>query len=276
MVAISVIIPCYNQEKYIAECLDSVVCQTFTDFEAIVIDDGSKDNSLKIIKQYTVKYPYIKLISQPNQGVIAARTNGIIQAKGKYIYNLDGDDIIASTMLEKAYQAIEAGKGDIISCKNREFNSKSDLQTKGINKYFYKPDKFNMLAQNCLNNSALYRKSDFEKCGGYDHTFDKGWEDYDLWLNMIIKHNLKAYRIPEVLFFNRINVTGSRNIQAMSDCKELTNSLYKKYPKMRIVRLISRFTDVRRFLWQKKITKSGKVIIKVCKIPVFCKKVRNL
>lgn len=66
MSLISVIIPCYNQEKYIAECLDSVLAQSFKDFEAIVVDDGSVDNSLEIIKQYAQKYPQIKVISQNN------------------------------------------------------------------------------------------------------------------------------------------------------------------------------------------------------------------
>ena len=83
MVKVSVIIPCYNQEKYIAECIDSVLAQTFTDYEMIVIDDGSTDNSVSIIEEYAKKHKNIKFIKQKNQGVIAARNNAIKLAEGK-------------------------------------------------------------------------------------------------------------------------------------------------------------------------------------------------
>ena len=168
MPKISIIIPCYNQENYISECLNSVVAQTFKDYEAIVIDDGSTDDSVEVIEKYTKKYENIRLIKQKNQGVIAARNNAIKQAKGKYIYPLDGDDIIANTVLEKSYNAIEAGKGDIIDCITGAFNKISDIPYHI--KYFYrpKPTKYNMLTKCCMFNSALYRKADYEKGGGYE------------------------------------------------------------------------------------------------------------
>ena len=97
MPEISVIIPCFNQEKYIAECLDSVWAQTFTNYEVIIVNDGSTDDSLKIIKQYTNKYKNFRLLDQSNQGVVFARNNAISKAKGKYIYPLDADDKIGIT-----------------------------------------------------------------------------------------------------------------------------------------------------------------------------------
>lgn len=90
MPEISVIVPCYNQEKYIAECLDSVLAQTFKDYEIIVVNDGSIDNSLEVIKRYADKYDCITVIDQKNAGVVAARNTAIERAKGKYIYPLDG------------------------------------------------------------------------------------------------------------------------------------------------------------------------------------------
>lgn len=77
MPEISVIIPCFNQGKYIAECLDSVLAQTFTNYEVIIVNDGSTDDSLKIIKQYTNKYKNFRLLDQSNQGVVFARNNAI-------------------------------------------------------------------------------------------------------------------------------------------------------------------------------------------------------
>ena len=121
MPKISVIIPCYNQEKYIAEAIESVLAQTFESFEIIVVNDGSKDQSLEIIKSYTSKYPNkISCIDQENQGVIASRNNAITQAKGEYIFPLDGDDKIASDCLEKLYNAMINNKGDVIYGHDRK------------------------------------------------------------------------------------------------------------------------------------------------------------
>ncbi len=265
MTKVSVIIPCYNQEKYIADCLESILAQTFEDYEAIVIDDGSIDNSVKIVEEYQKKSDKIRLIRQENQGVVTARNNAIKQAKGKYIYPLDADDIAHPEALEKSVEAIESGKGDIISCKPAPFNKLEDIKIP-YTKNFSNPSKFNMAIQTCILNSSLYRKSDFEKCGGYDKAFDNGWEDYDLWLNMIFNFNLKVYRIPEFLFFVRTkDLSESRNKQADSFNVELTLNLYKKYPTLILYRILH-------FFYQKKITNSNRLIIKICKIPVFYKK----
>jgi len=205
---ISIIIPCYNLGKYISECLDSILAQTFTQWEAIVINDGSTDNSLKIIKRYIKKHSQIRLINQDNQGVVAARNKGILQAKGKFIYPLDGDDKIAPRCLENLYKAIQDKKGDIITTGAYKFGIKNGELVLPI------PNRHNMCVQNCLVNSALFRKSDFIKSGGYDHAFDKGLEDYDLWCNMIFNHNLHIYRIPEPLFLYRMKDSSeSRNLQ---------------------------------------------------------------
>ena len=198
---------------------------------------------------------------------MTARNNAINQAKGKYIYPLDADDISHPEVLEKSVEAIEAGKGDIISCKYYPFVKVSELGKESPVINFCKPTKFNMAVYNRILNSALYRKSDFEKCGGYDEAFNKGWEDYDFWLNLILRHDLKIYRIPEFLFFVRTKgIDESRNKQADSYARALTKTLLKKYPSLILYRILG-------FLFQKKVTKSNKLIVKICKIPVFCKKV---
>lgn len=274
MTKVSVIIPCYNQEKYIADCLESVLAQTFDDYEAIVIDDGSTDNSISIVKEYQKKSDKIRLIQQKNQGVVTARNNAIKQARGKYIYPLDADDIAHRDVLRKSFEAIESGKGDIISCKYQGFTKSDELKQQRSLRKFVPPSKVNMILGCCIANSSLYRKSDFEKCGGYDRAFDKGWEDYDLWLNLILRHNLKIYRIDEVLFFFRIkNIDESRNTQADTYHKcHLTITLIKKYPILLVVKIIHKLFS---FFFQKKITRNGNLIVKICKIPLFRKKLNN-
>ena len=94
MPKISVIIPVYNTEKYLSECLDSVLKQTFTDIEVICVNDGSSDNSAKILEQYAARDKRIHIINQKNSGVVTARNNGIKNAQSDLIFPLDGDDFI--------------------------------------------------------------------------------------------------------------------------------------------------------------------------------------
>lgn len=105
---ISVIIPIYNQEKYLATALDSLQNQTLKDFEVICINDGSKDNSLNILNKYAAEDSRIKVINQENQGIGRTRNNGLKMAKGKYVAFLDPDDTFEKNALESLYkQAIE-------------------------------------------------------------------------------------------------------------------------------------------------------------------------
>ncbi|HBI00735.1 glycosyltransferase, partial [uncultured Flavobacterium sp.] len=92
MIKISVVIPVYNAENHLAECLDSVLNQSLSDIEVICIDDGSEDDSLTILKQYAETDFRLKILSQANQGVSVARNAGLEVAKGKYVSFVDGDD----------------------------------------------------------------------------------------------------------------------------------------------------------------------------------------
>ena len=115
MPKISVIIPVYNVEKYIKECLESVVNQTFTDIEIICINDGSTDNSLSILEEYAKKDSRIKIINQQNSGLSATRNNGIKAAQGEFIGFVDSDDYIDLDFYEKLYDAAIKNNCDI-SC----------------------------------------------------------------------------------------------------------------------------------------------------------------
>ena len=258
MAKISIIIPCYNQEKYIAECLDSVIAQTYQDWEAIVIDDGSQDGSLAIIQEYAKKNTNkIKVIHQTNQGVVVARNNAIRQATGEYIYPLDGDDIIEPTCLEKLYKHKE--DGDVIYSRVQRFgliNEELVLKT---------PSIWNMSLTNQVVVSALYHKSDWEKYGGYDVKMKDGLEDWEFWLNFV-ENSRKFYCVPEKLLNYRI-LQNSRNRTA--EVKKLRRYIYRKHWKILLARILP---VIGRFFFQKKITKSGKKIVKICKIPVYRRK----
>lgn len=112
---ISVIIPVYNSEKYIEKCLDSVLNQTYKNFEIIVINDGSKDNSKEILEKYAKKYPnIIRHIEQENKGVAKTRNYGIQIAKGEYIAFIDNDDYIDNDYLENFVNVAKTGEYDAV------------------------------------------------------------------------------------------------------------------------------------------------------------------
>ena len=114
MPEISVIIPVYNVEKYLNECLDSVLAQTFKDFEVICVNDGSTDNSPEILRQYADKDQRVKIVTQSNQGLSMARNNGLKEACGRYVYFVDSDDAIHPQCLEIAYSLAEKQQADLV------------------------------------------------------------------------------------------------------------------------------------------------------------------
>lgn len=120
--AISVIIPLYNVEKYIGECLDSLLAQTFQDFEVIVVDDCSTDNSPAIVRSYTEKFgeqlTLTKMKKNYGGGGYIPRNRGIELSRGKYIFFLDADDLITSTALQELYETAEFYEADVVHCES--------------------------------------------------------------------------------------------------------------------------------------------------------------
>ena len=113
---LSIIVPVYNAQEWICETLDSLCTQNYQNIEILCIDDGSRDNSAKIVKEYQNKDNRVRLIQQENAGVSAARNHGIDQARGEYIAFLDADDYVDPTVYEKMIALLEKEKSDISFC----------------------------------------------------------------------------------------------------------------------------------------------------------------
>ena len=113
---ISVLIPVYNAEKYLAKCLECCCGQTFTEYEIICVDDGSTDKSLAILQDYAKQDTRLRILSQKNTGVAATRNRLLKEARGKYIAFVDADDWVEPTYLEKLYQAAEQCQADVVRC----------------------------------------------------------------------------------------------------------------------------------------------------------------
>lgn len=130
MSKISIIIPVYNSEKYLKECLDSLMSQTFKDFEIIAINDGSTDSSQAILDEYATLYPdCVKSFSKENGGQGAARNFGLKYASGQYVMFMDSDDYIEQDMLEVLYDAAIANDSDLVICDYNEIDAESNQVT---------------------------------------------------------------------------------------------------------------------------------------------------
>ena len=121
MVKISVIIPIYNVEEYLGQCLDSVVNQSFKDIEIICVNDGSTDNSLNILNEYENKDSRIRIYSQKNQGAGATRNNALEYASGEYVYFMDADDYLDLNALEELYDIAAEKNADFVIFKINNF-----------------------------------------------------------------------------------------------------------------------------------------------------------
>ena len=123
---VSIIMPVYNCERFIADSINSVLSQTYTNFELIIIDDGSKDNSRKIIKEYALKDERIKAFYNENHGVSYTRNYGIDHADGEYIAFIDADDIYKKRYLEEMCRVITDENADLVCCDYEMGYSLSD------------------------------------------------------------------------------------------------------------------------------------------------------
>ncbi|MBR6126509.1 glycosyltransferase [bacterium] len=122
MEKISVVIPVYNSEKYLRECLDSVLSQTYNNLEIICVNDGSTDNSLDILKEYAEKDGRIAIIDKENQGAATARNAGLKKATGEYVIFFDSDDYMSNNTLEELYKSSKENDADVTICKTNNIN----------------------------------------------------------------------------------------------------------------------------------------------------------
>lgn len=130
MFKISVIVPIYNVEKYLKQCIDSLLNQTLKDIEIVLVDDGTKDNSGKIADEYKSKFDNIKVIHQENGGLGPARNTGIDNATGEYIAFVDGDDWVQSDMYEKLYKIAKKTDCDIVVSGHCDYKNGVPIVTK--------------------------------------------------------------------------------------------------------------------------------------------------
>ena len=229
----SVIIPVYNVEQYLCDCLDSIVAQSYRDYEVICVNDGSTDGSLAILEEYQQKYPQITIISQPNKGLSAARNAGIQAAKGDYLFFLDSDDWIETDTLKIL---AEKQNGEDLLCFNgrRCFeDGTTEEPDSGIeesqltgweyyNKYALLPRKFHFVCTVL----RLYRREYLLKNNLF---FEEGiYHEDNLFTPLACYYAQTVKVIPDWLYIYRIregSITQSVNVQRLYDVITVANKL---------------------------------------------------
>ena len=134
MPKISIILPVYNVEKYLPQCLDSILTQTFADFECVCVNDGSTDKSLLILQEYLNKDDRIKIIDQKNKGLSGARNTALKVVTGQYITFIDSDDFVSKDYLEKLLNVAEKEYSDIVYCRHKMYFSLDNRYENGPNR----------------------------------------------------------------------------------------------------------------------------------------------
>ena len=213
---ISIIVPVYKVEKQLNTCIESILNQTFTNYELILVDDGSPDKCGEICDEYEKKDKRIKVIHKKNGGLSDARNAGLDIAKGKYIGFVDSDDIIHPEMYERMYNFINKYNVDIVQCKFKKFksiediNKLSNINNTNIEYYTSKEAIIDMIDNNKINVNTwnkLYKRELFE-----NERFPKGkiHEDEFLTYKLMYESNKIAY-INEELYYYYQNDNGIMN-----------------------------------------------------------------
>lgn len=206
--AISVIVPVYNSEKYLKKTIDSILNQTFENFELILINDGSTDHSGEICDEIAQKDKRIKVIHKKNEGICKTRNKGIEVAKGEYIMFADNDDIIEKNMLQECYEMIKENDADMLKFgrKTLYLNDENILKTDVKNYEFQIMDE-NKIKNNVLNLiydkilvcvwDGIYKRNIIPF---FDTEFKKGGEDIDF--NYKVINKIKKLVISDKVYYN--------------------------------------------------------------------------
>lgn len=204
MKKVSVIVPCYNQAEFLNEALESVLQQSVQDWECIIVNDGSLDNTRMIGQVWEGKDTRFKYVEIENGGISNARNFGINKADGEFILPLDADDKISSDYIELAIKEFENDSTvKVVYCKAMKFGAQNGIWNL---KLF---SLYDLALENMIFCSGLYRKSDWERVGGYDSNMEHGLEDWEFWISML-KNEGTVKQLDIIGFYYRIK-SNSRN-----------------------------------------------------------------
>lgn len=210
--AISVVMSVYNSSTYLGEAIESVLGQSFADFELVIVDDGSTDQSSEILQAYAARDNRIVVLSQTNQGLPAALNAGISVARAEVIARMDADDVMLPDRLEKQLPYLLAHpEATVVSCLAHYINDKNKVLGKTYSDLLTVADCQRYLTENkiifCLHPGAMFRKQPVVSIGGYRSAMIYA-QDIDLW-NRLADHAYYTIVMPEILMRYRVHPEAS-------------------------------------------------------------------
>ncbi|NDV69035.1 glycosyltransferase family A protein [Dysgonomonas sp. 25] len=219
---VSIIVPCYNQAPYLDEALQSVLDQEYSNWECIIVNDGSADNSEEVALKWVEKNKRFKYFYKENSGVSATRNFAFNQSEGKYILPLDGDDKISQSYISEAVDIFEKDADvKIIYCNTIFFGVKEG-------KHISPEYKFeNMFLKNPITNSSMFRRDVFPP-SGYNENMRDGLEDWDFWLS-IIDDKTKVVKLNDFHLYYRIKEISRSTLVDREKNEKLLIQLFRNH-----------------------------------------------
>jgi glycosyltransferase involved in cell wall biosynthesis len=218
---VSVVIPAYNVEAYLEAALESLVQQRLTQFEALIVDDGSTDGTAAIAQQFVAGDRRFRLLQKPNGGLSSARNHGMAEARANYIALLDADDAYHPDKLLSHVQRLEQNpQVAVVYSASRIMRDDGDLTWMPMSgKPLHGDWLFSLLCKNCLGHgsNAVFRRSLLDQVGNFDETL-RSCEDIDFWLRIAVTGEGGFYRDPRPLAYYRVRPSGlSFNVLQMEE-----------------------------------------------------------
>lgn len=266
---ISIIVPCYNQAEYLDECLQSVLNQSYIDWECMIIDDGSPDNTEEISQKWIKKDSRFNYFRKENGGVASARNFGIEKSKGEWILPLDGDDKIGESYISDAVKISESGydliysSAECFGIENRKF---------AIPEYSFR----GLLKNNIIFCSALFKREYLHDLR-YDENLKHGLEDWEFWISYISQNKIRVLKLKETHFFYRIketsrnqsiksnkNKTSEAELYILNKHKKLYDEIYGDY--FTVIRKLAELEYENNYFQKIVHSKKYKFITKIIKI----------
>lgn len=260
---VSVIVPCYNQAQFLDEALNSVLDQSYVNWECIIIDDGSPDNTEEVALRWCNKDKRFIYLKKENGGLSEARNTGIKSAIGEYILPLDADDKIAKNYIQHAVQFfIEDVSLKVVYCKAEKFGDEFGLWD------LPQFSLFNLSRNNLIFPSGMYRKADWQAVDGYDSKMIYGWEDWEFWI-ALLKNGGNVKQLKEVGFYYRIKSVSMLKQIDKEKGNYLLNYLSVKHADF-FVKHYGSFASLNRALIDEKNEQEHKLKSEKFAIDVFC------
>ncbi len=222
---VSVIIPCFNSGRYLDKTIQSVLCQTYQNFEIVIVDDGSTDASTK---EYLSKLSHakIRVFFKENEGVSLARNIAISKSTGDYVLPLDADDLITEDYLKLAVTILN-------------HNSCVKLVTCNVEYFGYRKGKFplinfsieKLLAKNLFVISSMFRRVDYNKTNGFNPNMKNGFEDWDFWLSLL-ENGGEVQNINKTCFYYRLHKDSRNNLLNKDTFTKLRYQIYQNHAEL--------------------------------------------